>query len=264
MELMAIRKSYVDCSAGQIHVAARSGEGLPIICFHQTASSGTSFYRLMAHEGLANPIYALDTPGFGGSFDPPDMPNFAQYGGWLFEAIQALGLDRFHTVGHHTGAGFCVELAAQHPACVASMTLIGPFPLTAEEREEFRPHFSTPISPTADGAYLQETWDYLRKLGAHGELDVHHEEVLNHVRAHFSRFQTYSSVWDYDFTTPYRNSTCPTLLMAAPDDVLYPYLARSKEMRPDAEVVELAGANFEPALDTDAVVSAMSAFLARP
>lgn len=260
---MAIRKRYVDCSGGQIHVAEKEGDGLPIVCFHQTASSGTSFHRLMSHAGLSNPIYALDTPGFGASFDPPGMPAFEQYGRWLLEAVEALGLNRFHTIGHHTGAGFCVELAAKQTARVASIVLIGPFPLTAEEREEFRPHFSTPISPTVDGSYLQETWDYLEKLGANGELDVHHDELLNHVRAHYSRYQTYSAVWDYDFATPYRNTTCPALLMAAPDDVLHPYLARSKEMRPDAEVVELAGANFEPALDTDGIVSALRGFIAR-
>ncbi len=80
-----IKKSYVDCSAGQIHFAHRAGTGVPIVCFHQTASAGVSYHRIMAAEGLANPVYAFDTPGFGGSFDPEGMPAFEQYAAWLFE-----------------------------------------------------------------------------------------------------------------------------------------------------------------------------------
>jgi len=140
--------------------------------------------------------------------------------------------------------------------------LVGPSPLTMEEREEFRHEFSTPISPTEDGEYLLTTWNYLRGLGAHGDLEVHHRELLNHVRAHFSRFQTYSSVWDYDFTTPYKNASCPILLMAAEDDVLYPYLERSKELQPSAKLVKLTGANFEPEFDADGIVAAIDDFLA--
>ena len=259
---MAIKKGYVDTSAGQIHYAWRGGHGTPIVCFHQTASSGTSFHRIMEKSNLSQPIYALDTPGFGGSFDPPDMPTFEQYAAWLYEAIEALDLAEFHAMGHHTGAGVCVELSATHAENVKSMMLVGPYPLTAEEREEFRPHFSTPISPNEDGAYLLTTWKYLRGLGAHGELEVHHRELLNHVRAHYSRFQTYSSVWDYDFTTPYKKATCPILVMAADEDVLYPYLQRAKELQPGATLVKLTGANFEPELDAEGIVAAINDFLA--
>jgi pimeloyl-ACP methyl ester carboxylesterase len=259
---MTIKRGYVDISAGQIHYAWRDGSGMPIVCFHQTASSNTSYHRIMEHAGLSQPIYALDTPGFGGSFDPEGMPTFTQYAAWLFEAVAALDLGPFHAMGHHTGAGICVELSATHADRVKSMILVGPFPLSAEEREEFRPHFSTPISPNEDGAYLLTTWKYLRGLGAHGELDVHHRELLNHVRAHYSRFQTYSSVWDYDFTTPYKNATCPILVMAAQEDVLYPYLQRAKDLQPGATLVELTGANYELELDTDGVVQAIKNFLA--
>ncbi len=256
-----IKKGYVDCSAGQIHYAQRAGSGVPIVCFHQTASSGVSYHRIMRAGGLDNPIYAIDTPGFGGSFDPEGMPAFEQYASWLFEALTALGVNEFYAMGHHTGAGICVELAARHPAAVTGMILIGPYPLTAEEREEFRQHFSTAISPTEDGGYLMTTWRYLAGLGATGELEVHHRELLNHVRAYEGRFKTYTAVWDYDFTTPYKNASCPILLMAAEDDVLRPYLERSQELQPGATVAEVSGANFEPELDAEGIVAALRNFV---
>lgn len=256
-----IKKGYADCSAGQIHYAVRAGVGVPIVCFHQTASSGVSFHCIMGMDGLANPIYALDTPGFGGSFEPEGVPAFEQYAEWLFEALTALGVNEFYAMGHHTGAGICVELAARHPAAVKGMILIGPYPLTPAEREEFRQHFSSAISPNEDGGYLMTTWRYLAGLGAKADLAVHHRELLNHVRAYDGRFKTYMAVWDYDFTTPYKAATCPILLMAAADDVLHPYLERAREMQPGAVVAPVTGANFEPELDPDGIVKALRNFL---
>jgi len=49
--------------------------------------------------------------------------------------------------------------------------------------------------------------------------------------------------------------------MAAEDDVLYPYLGRSKEMPPSAKAVKLTGANFEPEFDADGIVAAINDFL---
>ncbi len=50
--------------------------------------------------------------------------------------------------------------------------------------------------------------------------------------------------------------------MAADEDVLYPYLERSKELQPGATLVKLTGANFEPELDADGIVAAINDFLA--
>ncbi len=257
-----IKKGYADCLAGQIHYAWRNGTGTPLVCFHQTASASTSYYRLMAEGSIANPIYALDTPGFGGSFDPEGMPDFENYADWLFEALAVLGIGEFYCLGHHTGAGICVALSSSKPEAVKGMVLIGPYPLTAEEREEFRQHFSKPIAPTEDGSYLDNTWRYLTDLGAAGDLDLHHRELLNHVRAHQGRYQAYSAVWDYDFAEPYQSAACPILLMTAEEDVLYPYLKRAQEMQPAARVVPVTGANFEPDRDPAAIAKAVANFIA--
>ncbi len=50
--------------------------------------------------------------------------------------------------------------------------------------------------------------------------------------------------------------------MAAQEDVLYPYLQRSKDLQPGATLVELTGANYELELDADGVVQAIKNFLA--
>lgn len=258
----AIRKGYVDLIDGsQIHYRSVAGTGAPIVFLHQTASSGAMWEQVMTRIGGIRPLYAFDTPGFGGSFDPDGNPSITDYSEWLREAIDILRIDRFHVVGHHTGACLGVELAVTHRPRVLSLAMIGPVPLTAEERNEFRKHFSTPMSPTVDGGYLKQTWDYLRGLGADSDLALHHRELVDTVRAYLSRSKIYSAVWDQDFIAWYRQVACPMLLMCAPADVLLPYFQRAKELRPDAASVMLDGANFEPDQDPDGTARAIQRFI---
>ncbi|MCC7413770.1 MAG: alpha/beta hydrolase [Gammaproteobacteria bacterium] len=258
-----IRKAYVDCSAGQIHYRYVAAAGRDAIVFlQQTASSSAMFEQVMTRLRGRYALYALDTPGFGGSFDPEGMPAMTQYCDWMREAVDGIGLQRFHVFGHHTGACLGVEIAARDPQRVRSLMMVGPVPLTRDERDEFRQHFSTPMSPTADGAYLKTTWDYLAALGADRDLALHHREVVDTLRAYMGRYQAYTAVWDQDWSSWYRQVRCPILLLCAADDVLWPYFARAQEQRPDARAVVLSGANFEPDLDPQGTTRAIEEFLA--
>ena len=256
---MTLRKGYADTAGGQVHYRFGDGEGRPAVFLHQTASSSKMWSALMERIP-SRPTYALDTPGFGGSFDPEGLPSLGQYASWLMEAIDALELDEIDLVGHHTGACLGVEIAAGHPDRIRSLAMIGPVPLTQEERDEFRVSFGTPISPSADGAYLLETWQYLAGLGADSDIELHHREVVDTLRAYYGRFQTYSAVWDQDFVSFFEQVRCPMLLMCAPDDVLMPFFERACELRPDAETAMLAGANFQPDQDTDGTLEALLEF----
>lgn len=257
-------KGYSDSSGGQIHYRHVPGDGTPVLFFHQTASSGRMWEKVMGRLAGEAPLYAFDTPGFGGSFDPPeqDHPSMAQYAAWLHEAVSGLGIDRYHVVGHHTGACIGVEIAHAHPDQLVSLTLIGPVPLTAEERIEFSKHFGIPFTPTVSGSYLLDNWEYLRNLGAHADPLLIHREMADQLRAWWGRVQSYKAVWDQDFLTIYRNLTCPLMIGAAPDDVLHAYLERASSLQPDAVVLELGGANFEPDLDAEAVANGLLRFWA--
>ena len=259
-----IRKSYVDTSGGQIHVRSSNGAGgTPIIFFHQTASSGQMWLKAMERLSGRWTMHAFDTPGFGGSFDPDpeSRPSLSDYVDWLTEAVRAAGVTQAHIVGHHTGACIGVEMAARHPDLAKSLTLIGPVPLSDEERVEFSKHFGTPFTPRVSGAYLLENWEYLRNLGAHADPMLIHREMADQLRAWWGRVQSYAAVWTQDFPAFYKAVRCPTLIGAAPDDVLYAYLDRARDMRPDAEVLELSGANYEPDLDADRFAAGLAQFL---
>nr|WP_047170023.1 alpha/beta hydrolase [Sphingomonas sp. Y57] len=262
---MRVRKNYAETLDGeQIHYRSVSGERGPAVFFHQTASSGQMYLKTFERIGGKWSCYAFDTPGFGGSFDPPvdSKPPMSQYVDWLFQALQAAGIQRAHLVGHHTGACIAAEMAARYPALAKSVTLVGPVPLTPDERVEFSRHFGAPFTPTLSGSYLLDNWEYLRALGAHGDVMLFNREMADMLRAWWGRVQSYNAVWGQDFTSFFQRLTCPILLMAAPEDVLRPYLDRACEIRPDARRLDIGGANFEPDLDPDSFAAGISAFFA--
>ncbi len=262
---MTIRMGYADSSGGQIHFRKVAGSGVPVVFLHQTASSGKMWVKMMeAMAGDGRTLVALDTPGFGGSFDPPadSKPSITQYGAWLREALADMGITRCHLVGHHTGSCIAVELAARHPELAASLIMLGPVPLTPEERLEFSRHFGTPFQPNVSGSYLLENWEYLRNLGAHTDPMLINREMSDQLRAWWGRVQSYSAVWDQDFTGFYMAVKAPIMIAAAPEDVLRPYLARAAELRPDALVLDVTGHNFEPDLDTATLVAGLRGFIA--
>lgn len=258
-----MRKGYADSSGGQIHFRFIPGDGMPTVFLHQTASSGRMWEKVMGLMAGSGPLYALDTPGFGGSFDPPHdaRPSMADYAAWLYEALGDLGITQCRLVGHHTGACIALDMAHAHPGFATRLALIGPVPLTAEERLEFSKHFGTPFTPVVSGSYLLENWEYLRNLGAHADPMLIHREMADQLRAWWGRVQSYNAVWDQDFLGMYQQTEIPLLIGAAPDDVLYPFLGRARELQPQAQVVELSGANFEPDLDAETLSRALKSFL---
>ncbi|NKB42754.1 MAG: alpha/beta fold hydrolase [Alphaproteobacteria bacterium] len=256
-----MRKGYVDTSQGQIHYRVKDGAGTPIICFHQTASSSAMFEKFAAEYDGSEPIYALDSPGFGGSFDPDGMPTMAEYADTLLDAIKALGFDKVHLFGHHTGASLAIEIATVDPSRVGSLMMIGPVVLTAEERQAFGGVYPQPFELKADGSHLQTMWDYVASIGGDSELDLHHREMVDTARAWQGHIKMYSKIWDQDFTALYEKITVPMFIMCAEKDILWPMFERAKEKRPDATAAVIPGSNFEPDEAPKEVASAVQGYL---
>ncbi len=259
-----IRKGYVEIPDGQIHYRCVAGTGVPIVFLHQTASSGRMWEKVMAALTGGAPLYALDTPGFGGSFDPVIVPVIADYARWIRDTLAALGFEQVHLVGHHTGAAIAVELAAAQPRLAKTITLVGPSLLTAEERQDFAARLGAPFRPTRSGAYLLKNWEYLRIGGADADVTVLHAEMIDMLRAWAARPHAYAAVWDQDMLGLLSRLVSPVLVMAAPDDISFPFLSRTSAACPSATLTTLsAGANFEPDLVPDEVAAAISAHVLR-
>ena len=130
-----IKKAYADTSGGQCHYRYQSGPSDPVVFLHQTPSSSQMFEAIMQrlHE---HSTYAIDTPGFGQSFNPKHVPTMAEYSAWLVEAMHSISINRVHLFGHHTGSSMAIQIANDHPDLITSLTMIGPFIATSEEKEE--------------------------------------------------------------------------------------------------------------------------------
>ncbi|WP_336951523.1 alpha/beta fold hydrolase [Sphingobium aromaticivastans] len=259
-----IRKAYVDIDEGQIHYRLREGDGTPLLFLHQTASSSAMWEKVMARWPGGQPLYAIDTPGFGGSFDPEGAPDMARYRDWTAQIMDALGLSRAHLVGHHTGSAIALALAAAQPDRAASLAMIGASLLTPAEREAFGRKLGHAFPPNRSGAYLLKNWEYLRVGGADQDMALLHREMIDMLRAWAARPHAYGAVWAQDAGPLMQAIACPAVAITARDDILFPYLDRIAELRPDIPRVVLEkGSNFEPDLAPDALVDALADHIAR-
>lgn len=247
-----MRKGYADITEGQVHYRHRPGRGTPVVFLHQTASSGAMWEKVMARWSSPHPLYAVDTPGFGGSFDPPSPPAITDYARWIGAAADSLGIGRCHVIGHHTGAGIALQWAADAADRIVSVALVGPSCLTAEERAAFAAKLGAAFRPVRSGAYLLKNWEYLRVGGAGADVALLHREMIDQLRAVDTRTHAYAAAWAQDGPALVAQIACPAIAIAARDDLLFPSLERIAAIRPDIACVAMAsGANYEPDLAPD-------------
>lgn len=257
-----VRKSYVDLADGQLHVREVAGSEPAIVFLHQTACSAQSYDPLLAELDVPNRLVAIDTPGFGGSFDPSGWPSVADYAAWIVQGIDGLGIGLFHVFGHHTGSSLAVYLAAHHPLRVLSIMLAGAELMTPEERRQFRKSHGEPIVPRHDGSHLQVNWDYAAGYNEGISAEIVHGEVVAMLRAWKARPQAYRAVAASDTPALATSLQAPVLLLTSPDDYFHAELERAKTAFPGATVATTGGANFQPTADPQGVARAVEAFLA--
>ena len=273
-----VKKAYVDINETQQlhyrHVAPETCKAGVIVFLHKSASSSRSYEKLMLHyagEGFS--CYALDMPGFGGSFDPIplqieeiDRVGTEWFATVFVNALDRLGVtkQRFHVIGHHSGASLATQLAANHPDLVLSICQIGATTIGYEERQRMRKIFLVPFNqPVPDGSHLQKTWDYLGKMGIGEDLELRHREAIDHIRAWKGRMLIYGAVWNQDAETLFMQVQCPILVLCAKDDVLWEHMDNVTKLRADVQTGVIGGANFSTELDVMGIVREWDAFRAQ-
>ncbi len=254
-------RGYASTKAGQIHFREVAGRAPAIVFLHQTASSSASFQRVLERLKLPNRLIAIDTPGFGASFDPPGSPTLARYASHVLAALDKLKVRQFHLFGQHTGANIAAAIALRHPTRTRSVMMLGAAILSAQERLAFRAAFEQPIRPRADGTHLQQYWSYAADHNLGCDPEILHGEVVSMLRAWKGRVQAYRAVSFDNASATIRKIRAPVLFMSSPGDYFF---ARFKEvcaLRPDAAVAMVGGDNFPPLLDPNGVAHAIEKFV---
>jgi haloalkane dehalogenase len=113
-------------AAGTQSFVREQGEGEPVVCLHGVPASSFLYRKVLpelASRGLRG--IAFDFPGLGLAARPDDFDyTWTGLGRFCGEAVDALGLDRFHLVVHDIGGPVGFELAAAMPQRVQSLTIL--------------------------------------------------------------------------------------------------------------------------------------------
>ena len=168
-----VERGYVDTPDGQMHYMAE-GEGEPLILLHQGCRSSRMYRKMIP---LLSPRYraiAMDLMGFGNSDIGPSMtPSLLDRARNVYHFIDALGIEKCHLFGLHTGAALGAVMAANWPEKVTTLTLFGfPYAANDEERRELVAHEERttglppptmsmdwlPMDITPDGSHLTIIW----------------------------------------------------------------------------------------------------------
>ena len=102
----------------------REGEGTPVLLIH--GFGGDLLSWLFTQEPLAQgrAVHAFDLPGHGGSAKAIDAGGITDLAAATLAAMDALGLDKAHLVGHSLGGAIAAHLALTQPHRVASASLL--------------------------------------------------------------------------------------------------------------------------------------------
>ena len=108
-----------------VHVE-QNGEGEPVVLLH--GFGGSSFAWRLVTPALARRyrVLAPDLNGFGWTQRPKDVAAYTYAGQaeMVLGALRALGVERFHVIGHSYGGGLALWLAGRHPERVRSVVLL--------------------------------------------------------------------------------------------------------------------------------------------
>jgi pimeloyl-ACP methyl ester carboxylesterase len=238
---MSIRKGYADTPNGQIHFRQlKNVDEVPLVLFHQTASSGMMFERMMSLLSDSFHTLAPDNPGFGASFQPPSGFSIRYISDSLHAALTSLGVESCYAFGHHSGSAIAVQMAHDYPNFIRKMILSGP-PLLNETQINGLKASLKPFAIAEDGSHLTQVWERIRKRDSTLPLETVHREVLLTQSAREAVQGAYQAVFEQPFKVQLEALEIPILVMAGENDTLRASLEPAYQMLRNGEMRVITG-----------------------
>jgi haloalkane dehalogenase len=233
---MSIHKGYIDTPNGQIHFRQlKKVDTLPLVLFHQTASSSLMFEALMNLLADSFHTIALDTPGFGASFSPPNLFTVSYISDSLHTALTQLGVQSCDVFGHHTGSAIGVQMAYDHPNFIKKMVLSGA-PVLSDAQINGLKASLKPFAISEDGSHLTQVWERIRKRDSSLPLETVHREVLLTQSAREAAQGTYQAVFEQPFAEQLSKLNLPILLISGEHDTLRASLEPAYQLLKNGEM----------------------------
>ena len=230
-----LRHHTVATSYGDVAVA-EAGEGPALVMLHGggPGASGISNYHqnlpaLTKHFRVVLP----DQPGFGCSYRPSADHLHAESiteiaCGALFEALDALGIERFHLLGNSLGGAAAIAMAQSQPHRISGLVLMapgggwlpfGPTP-TEGQKEMFRYYNDGGPSEKKMADFIRTMVFNHKQFGEdvvkaryEASLDPSHIEFYHRYNAAFAKRHGMDPLW-----RDLHKITAPTLLLWGRDD----------------------------------------------
>ncbi len=242
-----LRRSYVDGPYGQVHLLAggpEEGDPPPLYLLHATAYSSQPFIPLMERLARARRVIAPDTPGYGGSDAPPEMPPFERYADAFIDLVERTagsGRTPVDVFGYHTGVLIATEAAARRPDLIRSLVLVGIPYYVGEERAERRAVLAARADLTEDFEQFRERWHYFITDRTPGlSLERAYLCFVDELRAYPRHWWAHEALFDYEPQERLARVSCPVLVLN-PDNALARPSRDASRILPQARVVELPG-----------------------
>ena len=250
-----IRRHFITVGGRQQHYR-RCGKGPAIVLLHESPRSSVALLPLIEKLGDGFTIFALDTPGYGGSDPlPHGRPEIEDYADALADTFDALGIKRAPVYGTHTGALIAFEFARRHRARCSACVLDG-FPVfTPNEREQYLASYLPPFRPEPQGAHMAWLWSRVRDQfrffpwnyrgdGARLSIPFPPPERLHLVAMDFlaagDNYRTgYAAAFRHDTVAAFATLDVPIIAAAREDDLLFEHLDRMPALPEGSRIVRL-------------------------
>jgi pimeloyl-ACP methyl ester carboxylesterase len=282
----AIRFGYAATARGQLHYA-EAGEGPPLLLLHATPRSHRAFRHMLPLLAPHFRAVAIDTPGYGASHGLPEVFDMGWLADSLAQLLDALGLERAHVFGLHTGNKIGAAFAQRWPDRIDRFVFAGQthsIILDGPEREReiraFCDRYFPQYAPSPDGSeYLRGWvaahaasqgfwWPQQLQTGATvtaADVAMAETRVLDHLQGWRSVVPTYRAILSFDLPAALRAVRAPTLvleLLSANEAHLERQAARICAIMPDAVPGRIEDADgLTPERRPAALVDAITPFL---
>lgn len=262
-----IRQASLPTALGPVHLA-RCGSGPAVLLLHQTPRSWREYEFVLPLLAQEVDCIAMDTVGFGDT--PPfaeGEPSVERWAQAALALMDALDIDQFAVVGHHTGAVIGMEVAAQAPGRVRALVLSSCPLVDAARRAR---HGDRPVvdgvEPSPGGEHLLDLWRGRQGFYPPGDVRLLERFVADALRCGARGAQGHVTVNRYAMETRIGLVACPTLLIGATHDPhAYPVLPRLAQALPHARRTDIAAGMVPlPEQLPEAFSEAVAAFLRDP
>lgn len=236
-----VSRHFVDLPAGTIHYAS-CGSGPPVLLLHQTPRSWDEYRDVLPLLGRHFHAIAMDTLGYGDSAKPlPVRDSIELWAEVALDLADALGLERFAVVGHHTGAAIAIELAAAYPQSIRAAVLSAP-PFVDAARRARAPSGIDDVTRRSDGSHLAELWRMRQPWYPAGDTDLLERYVIDAIKSGPRAAEGHAVVSRYGMETRLPLVRCPVLVIdPLADPHAHPQARRVADAIVGARLVEVEG-----------------------